>query len=81
MVAGARCSSPLPGYDADNNPIPNLNFTWSVVNGGGTIDQTGKFAAGVIPDTYASTVVASFGTITQRRYSCGHRTNHRSLRV
>ena len=64
VVAGASLQFTATGYDADNIPIPNLNFTWSVVNGGGTIDQTGRFTAGVVPNTYANTVSASFGSIT-----------------
>jgi hypothetical protein len=64
VVAGASLQFTATGYDADNNPIPNLNFTWSVVSGGGTIDQTGKFTAGVVPNTYANTVAAAFGSIS-----------------
>jgi hypothetical protein len=52
------------GYDADDNPIPNLPFTWSVVNGGGTIDSNGLFTAGVVAGSYANTVEASFGGVS-----------------
>ena len=40
------------GYDADDNPIPNLPFTWSVVDGGGTIDSSGLFTAGADAGIY-----------------------------
>ncbi len=63
VVTGASVQFTATGYDADNNPIPNLNFTWSVVNGGGTIDQTGRFTADLGLGTYENTVVASFGSI------------------
>ena len=36
------------GYDADDNPIPNLPFTWNVVSGGGTINPSGLFTAGLV---------------------------------
>jgi hypothetical protein len=63
VVAGASLQFTATGYDVENNPIPNMNFTWSVINSGGTIDQTGRFTAGVVPGTYANTVVASFGSL------------------
>ena len=51
------------GFDAQENPIPNLPFTWSVVNGGGTIDSFGLFTAGVTAGFYADTVQASYGGV------------------
>ncbi len=44
--------------DQYGNRISGLNFTWSVENGGGTIDDTGLFTAGTTPDTYKDTVKA-----------------------
>ncbi|MEO8451937.1 MAG: ice-binding family protein [Gemmatimonadota bacterium] len=45
-------------------PIPG-SVTWSVVNGGGTINGgSGLFVAGATPGTYSNTVRASNGTIT-----------------
>lgn len=51
------------GYDAGNNPIPGLTYTWSVVNGGGTINPSGLFTAGINPGEYTDTVVASRGSV------------------
>ncbi|MFC2019424.1 C1 family peptidase [Chloroflexota bacterium] len=45
-------------YDALNNQIDGLSFTWSVINGGGTIDQNGLFTAGGSRGTFPSTVQA-----------------------
>ncbi|MBE7436701.1 MAG: DUF4082 domain-containing protein [Anaerolineales bacterium] len=64
VVAGTTQQFSAVGYDANNNPIPNLTFAWSVVNGGGTIDVSGRFTAGVIPGTYANTVVATRNAIS-----------------
>ena len=46
------------GADRYGNRISGLDFTWSVENGGGTIDGTGLFTAGTTPDTYEDTVKA-----------------------
>jgi Tol biopolymer transport system component len=46
------------GADKYGNRISGLNINWSVVNGGGTIDEGGLFTAGTIPDTYKDTVTA-----------------------
>ena len=64
VIAGTTQQFTALGKDADGNPIPNLTFTWSVVNGGGTINSSGLFTAGVTPGTYSNTVRASFGTIS-----------------
>ena len=50
-------------YDSDNNLIPNLQFQWSVVNGGGTISSNGLLTAWFVPGTYPNTVVASLGPL------------------
>ncbi len=52
------------GYDADDNPIPNLPFTWAVVNGGGTINTSGLFTAGSAEGMFPDTLEASFGGIS-----------------
>ena len=64
VVAGATQQFTAEGYDADNNPIPNLPVTWSIVNGGGTINSNGLFTAGSTPGTYNNTIVATVGSIT-----------------
>jgi len=47
------------GYDQYNNEVSGLSFTWSVVNGGGSIDSSGVFTAGTTPGTYTDTVRAT----------------------
>lgn len=59
VVAGTARQFSAMGYDAANNPIPNLAFAWSVASGGGTIDPSGRFTAGVTPGIYTNTVVAT----------------------
>ena len=63
VVSAATQQFVAQGYDSDNNPIPNLPVTWSVVNGGGTINVNGLFTAGATPGTYNNTIVASVGSI------------------
>jgi len=63
IIAGTNQQFTAIGYDALDIPIPNLNFTWSVVGGGGTINGSGLFTAGVTPGTYTNTVQASFGSV------------------
>ncbi len=63
LVTGGTQQFTAIGYDASNNPIPNLPVTWEVINGGGTIDATGLFTAGATPGTYADTVRASYSGI------------------
>jgi hypothetical protein len=46
------------GTDATGNIVP-VTAAWSVVAGGGTIDQNGLFSAGAIAGTYPNTVQAS----------------------
>jgi hypothetical protein len=44
------------GQDSNNVTIPALAYTWSVVAGGGTIDDTGLFMAGNVTGTFTNTV-------------------------
>jgi hypothetical protein len=64
VATGGAQQFTAQGYDAENNSIPNLPFTWAVVNGGGTIDTDGQFTAGLTPGSYLNTVEASFGGIS-----------------
>ena len=50
------------GRDSSGNVVP-LAPTWSVVQGGGTIDSTGLFTAGTVIGTYTNTIQASRGGI------------------
>jgi hypothetical protein len=52
------------GRDGNGNAFA-ISPTWSVVNGGGSIDpNTGVFTAGNTPGTYASTVRATSGAVS-----------------
>jgi hypothetical protein len=66
VVAGTLQQFAGAGFDADGNPIPNLHFAWSLAAGGGAIDATGRFTAGVTPGTYTNTVTATSGAIQGR---------------
>jgi hypothetical protein len=61
VATGGTQQFTAQGYDADDNPIPNLPFTWTV-SGGGTIDGNGLFTAGLMPGAYV--VDASFGGVS-----------------
>lgn len=47
------------GFDRFQNVILGLDFVWSVVAGGGTINQSGLFTAGRTGGTYTDTVRAT----------------------
>jgi len=61
VATGGTQQFTAQGYDADDNPIPSLPFTW-FVSGGGAIDGSGLFTAGLTPGTYE--VEASFGGVS-----------------
>src|SRR5690606_33688833 len=50
------------GYDIYNNQLTLSSVTWSIVNGGGTIDSTGIFYAGSTLGTYLTSVSAQSGS-------------------
>ncbi|MEW6608468.1 MAG: carboxypeptidase regulatory-like domain-containing protein, partial [bacterium] len=61
LTIGASQQFIAKGYDQFGAEMTGLSFTWEIVNGGGTIDQTGLFTAGDIVGTYEGTVkVTSF---------------------
>ena len=51
------------GKDALGNIVP-ITPTWSVVSGGGAIDQTAMFTAGATAGTFANTVKATSGALS-----------------
>jgi len=63
IIAGAQQQFSAQGYDADNNSM-TVDFSWQVINGGGTIDQTGLFTAGITGGIYNDTIVATAGTVS-----------------
>jgi len=64
LVTGASQTFTAQGFDAENNPIPNLDFSWSVVGGGGTINQGGVFTAGMTAGMYTDTVEAAIEAVS-----------------
>ena len=46
------------GFDAANVSIPGLGFGWNVVAGGGTINASGLFTAGITSGSFLNTVQA-----------------------
>jgi hypothetical protein len=61
VVAGASQQFTATAKDAADNPIsdPDLSFSWSVVNGGGTINSSGVFTASLTIAAFADTVAAT----------------------
>ena len=51
------------GKDANGNVFV-INPVWSVINGGGTIDNTGLFSSGAVAGTFLNTVQATSGAIS-----------------
>ncbi|WP_224367308.1 beta strand repeat-containing protein [Hyalangium versicolor] len=51
------------GKDSAGNTVP-VSVTWSVVNGGGSIDASGLFTAGTTPGTFTNTLKATNGTFS-----------------
>jgi F0F1-type ATP synthase membrane subunit c/vacuolar-type H+-ATPase subunit K len=54
----------LTASDSFDNPITLGSVNWSVVNGGGQIDQSGVFSAGGTVGTYANTVKVAVGSVS-----------------
>jgi hypothetical protein len=51
------------GFDAEGKPVA-ITPTWSVVAGGGTIDETGLFTAGTTVGSFEGTIVATVGGVS-----------------
>ena len=49
--------------DAEGREV-EFSPVWSVVEGGGTIDDTGLFTAGTVPGVYTSTIMAAAGGLS-----------------
>ena len=63
LNAGAQQQFTAVGKDASGNVVP-ITPVWSVVVGGGSIDNvTGVFTAGIVGGTFTNTVKASAGAI------------------
>jgi hypothetical protein len=62
MAVNATQQYTVIGRDAGGNVVA-VTPTWSVVNGGGTINGSGLFTAGAVVGTYFNTVRAASGAI------------------
>lgn len=63
VAAGSTLPFEAVGYDRYFNEISNPPVTWSVQNGGGTIDSTGVFRAGFILGSFSNTIKATSGSV------------------
>ena len=54
------------GYDASNNPVSRLSYTWSCTNdtAGSINSSTGVFTAGTVPGSYSDVIQAASGGVT-----------------
>jgi hypothetical protein len=62
VPAGSIMQFSATGMDQYTNPVSIPSITWSVENGGGTIDQTGVFVAGSTLGSFMNTVRALSGS-------------------
>ncbi len=63
MVIGTTQQFLAVGRDASGN-IVQFSHTWSVVTGGGSVNGTGLFTAGLVTGTFANTIQVSSGGLT-----------------
>jgi len=63
LVVGATRQFTAVGRDASGNTV-TIAPTWSVVAGGGTVNVTGLFTAGLTPGLFMNTVRATVGTVS-----------------
>ncbi len=58
VAAGGRIQFRAVGFDLNEQPLPDVNFRWSVaVDDAGTIDRNGRFSASKNPGEYLSAVM------------------------
>ena len=71
LLGGGTQQFSAQGYDGNRVPIPNLTYTWAVVAGGGTINNTGLFTAGSLGGSFPNTVLvaASQGSTVKVDYA------------
>ena len=56
---GASQQFAATAYDSNNAAVNNAPISWSVVNGGGVIDDSGLFTAGLSTGVFTNTVLAT----------------------
>ena len=62
VPAGQTQQFTATGVDQNGNPV-TFTPTWSVINGGGTINASGLFTAGALTGTFTNTVQANSGAV------------------
>lgn len=63
IPAGGSLPFEAIGYDQYFNEISSPPVTWSVQNGGGTIDNTGVFRAGYVLGSFSNTIKATSASV------------------
>jgi F0F1-type ATP synthase membrane subunit c/vacuolar-type H+-ATPase subunit K len=63
MPTGTKQPFTIKGYDIYSNEKTLGTVTWSVVNGGGSIDATGIFTAGQTTGNYENTIKTAIGAL------------------
>lgn len=63
LPAGNNIVFSATGYDTYNNAVTLSSPTWSITNGGGSIDSAGLFSGGSTPGTYLNTVRVTSGAV------------------
>lgn len=63
LVVGATQQYTATGRDASGNPVA-ITPVWTVVAGGGTVNATGLFTAGLATGVFMNTVRATVGTVS-----------------
>ncbi len=63
VPSGTHMPFAAVGYDLYYNQITPIAVTWSVQNGGGTIDTAGVFTAGTSLGSFSNTIKAVSGTV------------------
>ncbi|WP_338863713.1 right-handed parallel beta-helix repeat-containing protein [Myxococcus stipitatus] len=64
LPAGGSVTFSVQAFDMYGNEVPAYPATWRVVNGGGTVDSSGVFSAGMVGGTFLNTVQVTVGSAT-----------------
>ncbi|MFH1088358.1 MAG: hypothetical protein V1719_00775 [Patescibacteria group bacterium] len=71
LQTGSNYQFTATAYDQNSQVLNDVSFNWTIVNGGGWINQAGKFTAGYETGTYANTiqVLGTKNGITKSAYA------------
>jgi uncharacterized protein (TIGR03382 family) len=64
LATGGTQQFTATALNASGQAVSGAPITWSIVNGGGTISQTGLFTAGTTAGAFAGTVRAASGSVS-----------------